>query len=94
MFFFSEQRDVFCEEREILFRVKPAFGGELFSFFRHNSHFVGPYFERNAYHAFIERHLQIKMFDAAAQHKDVAVLDVPAVFAQMSYDRTGAGLYA
>ena len=75
--------------------VQAAFGGQFGAAFGHQANDVG--FETEGDGDDFRRvgHFQVEAgFDGLAEFDDVAVLDVPAVFAQVGGDAVGAGGFA
>jgi Uma2 family endonuclease len=74
--------------------VESAFGGDFFASFRNQGHVVGFDRQRNADHFIRGGHFQIQVgADGLAQNADVAVLDVPPVFAQVDGNTIGSGQF-
>ena len=73
--------------------VESAFGGDLGAILRHQAAVLRPHAHGDLQHLAGESHLEVHArLQQRPQRVHVAILDVPAVFAQMQRDVVGAGL--
>ena len=73
--------------------IEPAFGGDLGAIFRHEAAVLRPHADGDFHHFVGEPHLEVHArLQQRPQGVHVAILDVPAVFAQVQRDVVGAGL--
>ena len=74
--------------------VEAAFGGDLGAILRHQAAVLRPHADGDLHHLVGESHLEIHArLQQRPQRVHVAILDVPAVFAQVQRDVVGAGLF-
>ena len=73
--------------------VEPAFGGDLGAILGHQAAVVRPHADGDLHHLVRQPHLEVHArLQQRPQRVHVAILDVPAVFAQMQRDVVRAGL--
>ena len=77
--------------RLMLHDIEPAFGRQLLAAFRHQRRLIGLHLAGDADDLVGDRHFEVEQIgDDLPQDAHIAVLDVPAVFAQMDGDAVGA----
>jgi hypothetical protein len=71
-----------------------AFGSHFSALFRHQATVRRTHLERDAHHLLGGRHFQVQpRLQGVLAHPHIAILDVPAVFAQMNGDAIRARLF-
>ncbi len=92
---FVHPPDDFPQPGFVLDAVQPAFGRQFLAVLRHERHLVGPDLLGDLDDRLGHRHLQIQLGgDALIERPHVAVVDVPAVLAQVHGDSVGPGQLA
>ena len=91
---FPQLRARFLQRLLLADDVQAAFGGHFSALFRHQATVRRTHLQRDAHHLLGGRHFQVQpRLQRVLAHPHIAILDMPAVFAQMNGDAIRARLF-